>query len=172
VRGWLNLAQALELLEPASPSGALEAYRRALALKPQDPAAVLTIGKRLVDLGDLASALDACARATEIAPGLPAAWRELAWVLMHPDGEPGIRDASRAREAARKAVELSGGSDPAMLDTLAHAESAAGDQEAAVRTATAAVAAAAADPERKEETVRLQASLDRLRSAASRPAAR
>jgi hypothetical protein len=91
------------------------------------------------------------------------------WSVISPtlENEPDPRVARLALQAARRAVELSKGEDPAILDTLAEAQYRTGDPKGAVATEEKAlkiVEAAVKDPSHpamKEYTARL----DRFRKA-------
>jgi Flp pilus assembly protein TadD len=80
--------------------------------------------------------------AIRLDPKSPDAANQLAWVLAtHPN--PAVRDPVKARDYARRAVELAGGDDPRTLDTWAAAEAAAGRFDEARRTGKRALDAAA-----------------------------
>jgi tetratricopeptide (TPR) repeat protein len=82
---------------------ALEAYDRAIAIDPNFAVAHFNRGSALKSLGRFEDALKAYDRA--VALGLREALNSLAWLLATaPD--PKVRDAPRAVEAARKAVEF------------------------------------------------------------------
>lgn len=112
--------------------------RRAIALAPSLAGAYANLGKALKAQGRYAQA------ATVLREGLanaaPDVWvaNNLAWLLATcPD--PAVRDGQEAVRWARRAVELAGRPDPAVLDTLAAALAERGDFDEAVRTARQAV---------------------------------
>ena len=80
-------------------------------------------------------------QAVRLDPNWPEATNQLAWLLATlPD--PALRDPERARQLAKKAVELTGGNDAKTLDTWAAAEASAGRFDDAARVGRQALAAA------------------------------
>lgn len=124
-------------------SDTITLYERSLAATPNSPTLHFNLGNRLLARGD-----DAAARAHyEIVRRLDPDWSppavSLAWLLAtSPD--PRQRDPERARALARWASSTEPLPDPNTLDTLATAEAACGDFEAAEETARRAVAGALA----------------------------
>jgi serine/threonine-protein kinase len=73
----------------------------------------------------------------QLEPDWPEASNELAWLLAtSPD--PAISDPREALSLSQRAVDLSGGKHPGVLDTHAAAQAAAGQYLPAVATAEAA----------------------------------
>ena len=84
-------------------------------------------------------------QALALAPSNPSASNQLAWVLATwPDAS--IRNGPEALELAELAVKLSGGSDPAVLDTLAAAQAECGRFPEALETIRRALDLARGDP--------------------------
>ena len=86
-----------------------------------------------------AEAARAYARELELDPVSVAAIQELAWLLATSD-DPAVRNADEAVRLARRADQLVGGTDPAVLDTVAVAHAAAGEWTSAVEAAERALA--------------------------------
>lgn len=91
------------------------------------------------------------------------ALNELAWTILDEDGLA-KRDIELAHRAAARAVELTGGREPAILDTLARAWRERGDLDKAVEFQTRAVEAAAG-PEERDQYAQV---LDEYRALAAR----
>ncbi|CAN5412659.1 hypothetical protein BH23VER1_BH23VER1_17840 [soil metagenome] len=96
------------------------------------------IGDTLMADGDAGTALAAYEDALAADPENLVVLNNLAWQLAtHPD--EAVRDGQRAVRWALKANEISGGSDPAILDTLAAAQAEVGQFADAVATAEIAI---------------------------------
>jgi tetratricopeptide (TPR) repeat protein len=94
-------------------SQSLAEYLLAAGIEPENPAWQAAIGEARTNLGDLASALAAYQKATELAPGEPTYWRLLAILCAENDTwveETGLPAAQKAAELAPENV--------AVLDTL------------------------------------------------------
>lgn len=84
----------------------------------------------------------------ELAQDDAALLGELAWAAVHPQREVRHHDTALAVRAARRAVELTGGRDGGLLDTLARALWLAGQRDDALRRQREAVSAAFTADER------------------------
>jgi tetratricopeptide (TPR) repeat protein len=94
-------------------SQSLAEYLLAAGIEPENPAWQASIGEAYVHLGDLATAITAYRKATELAPEEPTYWRLLAIVCAQNNTwveEIGLPAAQKAAELAPK--------DVAVLDTL------------------------------------------------------
>jgi thiol-disulfide isomerase/thioredoxin len=101
--------------------------------------------------GDDPAALEAhFARMVEVFKDSPGELNDIAWMMVAPSPLPlPRRDLRLAYEAVRRAVKLTGGTEPAMLDTLALVYCSAGLPEKAVETQTRAIELTK-DPELKK----------------------
>jgi len=97
---------------------------------------LLARGERVAAIASLETALAA-------EPKRPDLMNDLAWHLAT-EADPELRDAARSLRLAYKANQRTGGQEPAILDTLAAALSAAGRHEEALQAVEAAIAAARA----------------------------
>jgi protein O-mannosyl-transferase len=117
---------------------AVEQFRMALSYAPDAPLLNYRMGMALMLKGGEPRE---AARHLELAVRGMADWPEalnaLAW-LEATSPDPGVRDTSESLRHARRAVELTGGGRPDMLDTRAAAEAAAGRFDEAVATAARA----------------------------------
>jgi tetratricopeptide (TPR) repeat protein len=112
--------------------GALADYARVLELTPDDVNAYHNHGRVLAEQGDWSGAIADHLEALRRAPDDARTWNNLAW-LWASATDPSHRDPARAVEHATRACELTGWSDPLILDTLATACAAAGRYGEAVR---------------------------------------
>jgi Flp pilus assembly protein TadD len=114
--------------------------RHALAVTRDNPVAHVYLGRALLERGDAVEAIAHWREAARLAPGYAAVANNLAWLLAtHPD--PRLRDPAAAVAYAEQAAR-GAGDDPAVLDTLATAQAAAGDFDSAVRSEERALAGA------------------------------
>jgi Flp pilus assembly protein TadD len=114
-----------------------------LEIKPGNAKAHFNLGLSLKRKGDIADAIAEWREAIRLQPNHAKFLNQLAWVLAtSPTGE--IRDGTEAVGLARQALRLSGGQEPAILDTLAAAYAEAGRFSEAVETLKRAVSLAAA----------------------------
>jgi protein O-mannosyl-transferase len=135
-RAQFNLAAAL--VRQGHTNEAIAHYRTGLESEPQDVKARLQFVQALTRKGRAREAVEQFEQAMALEPVNPAFSNELAWVLATcPDAS--VRNGSKAVELAQKSVELSGGSDPAMLDTLAAAFAEADDFPSAIKAARRAL---------------------------------
>jgi tetratricopeptide (TPR) repeat protein len=122
--------------------GAMREWRRALELDPKYAEAHVSLGDALYAQGRAAEALAQWREGLELQPNDGPTLRRAAWVLgTSPDAA--IRDGGEALALAVRAVELSGGKDARVLDTLAAAYAEKGQFANAVLTARRAQAQAA-----------------------------
>ena len=93
----------------------------------------VTMGNRLLEKNDYATAADAFREALALCEHLSAANNGLAWALLHGEGA-GAKDREEALKLATKAVEQTDSLDYSALDTLALAQFKTGDKPGAVKT--------------------------------------
>lgn len=135
-------------------SDAVVQYEAALTMKSDDPDSHVGLGAVLTELGQANAAVSHYREALRLKPGLVSAMTNLAWVLATAS-DLSTREPAEAVRLAETAVELTGGKNAVILDTLAVSYFAAGHLDDAVRTARAAVDRALADHD--------EATADRLR---------
>lgn len=129
--------------------GAIAQWRKALAVKPDYAEAHDRLGDALDAQGSVAEALRHWREAVRLEPGDPAMLRKTAWVLATaPD--PSLRNGSEALALAVRAVQLTDGKDPAILDALAAAYAEEGRFEDAALTARRALALVTQDKQQAE----------------------
>ena len=104
---------------------AMEQYAAAARLDPSDWHPPFLTGKALLKQGRDPQALSHFRQAVQIDPNNPRVLTYLAQVLAS-DTNPQIRDGNHALAMAAKANDLTGGVQPAMIDTLAMAYAEAG----------------------------------------------
>ena len=120
-------------------------YRQALAIEPNFAEAHFNLGLILDGQGKSREAIREWREAARLEPDRPAIVNQLAWILAtNPDAS--LRDGVEAIALARRAAELSGGRDPAILATLAAAEAEVGQYPKAVEIAERALDMVAAQP--------------------------
>ena len=99
---------------------AMAHYRRALEIEPDYLAAHYNLGLALAGRGRFAEAIAHYQKALQLKPDYAAVLNELAWLCATcPDAA--FRDGAAALDFARRAIQLSGGKTPELLDTLAAA---------------------------------------------------
>lgn len=114
-------------------------YERSLDAAPNSPTLHFNLGNRLLrrnGKGDEASALSHYEWALRLRPDWEPPSVSLAWLLAT-SSDPALRDPQRALALAARVVERA--PSPNALDTLATAQAASGDTDAAARTARLAV---------------------------------
>jgi tetratricopeptide (TPR) repeat protein len=122
--------------------GAIREWRSALSLDPKYAQAHVSLGDALDAQGHAAEALAHWREGLGLEPNDPPALRRVAWRLAtSPDAA--IRDGAEALAFAVRALQLSGGKDAQVLDTLAAAYAEKGQFANAVLTARRAQARAA-----------------------------
>jgi tetratricopeptide (TPR) repeat protein len=131
----------LVLSQGGDAQGAIREWRSALSLDPKYAEAHVSLGDALYAQGRTAEALAHWRDGIQLQPNDPPALRRVAWVLAtSPDAA--IRDGAEALAFAVRALELSGGKDAQVLDTLAAAYAEKGQFADAVLTARRAQARA------------------------------
>jgi tetratricopeptide (TPR) repeat protein len=104
---------------------AMSHYRRALEIKPDYAEAHYNLGLALAGCGRIKEAIEHYQKSLQPKPDYAEALNELAW-LRATCPEATFRDGTAAIELAQRAIRLSGGKTPEMLDTLAAAYAEAG----------------------------------------------
>jgi tetratricopeptide (TPR) repeat protein len=119
-----NLANELQLQGELDP--AIAHYLRALEIKPDNALAHYNLGEALRAQGRLDAAMSHYQEAAKTNPGYrPFALASIAMILAtHPDRE--VRDVDQAIEVSKRAAELTGYRNPAILVSLAMAYAAGG----------------------------------------------
>jgi tetratricopeptide (TPR) repeat protein len=113
-------------------------FAYSLLLEPGWADAHLTFGRTLVQLGNVLEGLRHLREAVRLAPGLPRALNELAWLLAtSPDAA--VRNGPEAVRLAEQACAASGRRDPGCLGTLAAAYAEVGRFPEAISTAQEAL---------------------------------
>ncbi len=121
------------LLDKRQARAAIGHFNAVLASVPGDAKARFNLGMALMQVGEVREAIAQWRKAHELAPSNPSAPNQLAWVLATWP-EASIRNGPEALELAEQAVKLSGGHDPALLDTLAAAQAECGSFPEALKT--------------------------------------
>ena len=125
------------LLEKGQLDGAIEHFRAALLIRPDHPDCHTTLAIALDESGQFAEAIGHYERATGISPQSVSARANVAWLLATcPDSS--FRDGSKAIQLARRADQLSGGTNALVLRTLAAGYAEAGQFEKAIENGRAA----------------------------------
>jgi Flp pilus assembly protein TadD len=134
--GQYNLG--LALLRGSRYDEAIARFERALALFPGDAQTHNDLAVALAQKRRFSDAAAHFREAIAIDPGFAQAHSNLAWLLAT-SPEPAIRNGAEALKLALRAVDLSHGKDPSMLDALAAAYAEAGRFREAVETARRAL---------------------------------
>jgi protein O-mannosyl-transferase len=113
---------------------AIAHYEKVLTINPNHAPAHNNLGNALAACGQLNESIAHYWKALEISPGNPNPCNSLAWILATCP-EASRRSGTKAVEMAERAVKLSDGENPAILDTLAAAYAEAGRFPEAVETA-------------------------------------
>ncbi|HTQ49193.1 MAG TPA: tetratricopeptide repeat protein [Candidatus Acidoferrales bacterium] len=117
---------------------AAEQYQQSLKQMPDSVHAHYQLGLAFQCLGESAAAIAEIQKVLELDPNHVAAQNNLAWILATcPDAS--LRNGPRAVELAQRAVQLSAGTSPQILDTLAAAYAEAGRFPEAITTARRAL---------------------------------
>ena len=120
---------------------AIAQWRKALTIRPQYAQAHDALGDALYARGDAPQALEHWLKAIDLQPGDVVRLRETAWLLATSPSAP-LRNGAEAISLATRAADLTGGRDPAVLDTLAAAYAEAGQFDDAVAAERKALAVA------------------------------
>ncbi|PYI71834.1 MAG: hypothetical protein DMF02_05360, partial [Verrucomicrobia bacterium] len=126
------------LLEKGELDTAIQHFRAALLIQPEHADCHTVLAVALDEKGETAEAIQHYDKALEISPKSIPALTNLAWVIAT-CSNGSLRNGVRAVEIARRADELSGGSNPIVLRTLAASYAEAGQFEKATETAGAAI---------------------------------
>ncbi|MBI3538968.1 MAG: tetratricopeptide repeat protein [Candidatus Eisenbacteria bacterium] len=121
-------------------------FRAAVTLAPGDPALQYRLGVALLIARRGAEAIDPLRRAIVLRPDGIEALHTLAWVRATA-ADAALRDTAEAITLARRAVALTNGDDPRVLDTMAAAEASVGRFAAALASEHQALDRAAALPD-------------------------
>jgi tetratricopeptide (TPR) repeat protein len=122
---------------------AIEHFRKALEIKPDVVGARQNLAVAVSERERITSAIAERRAALQRRPGDAALLNDIAWMLAtNPNAS--IRNGAEAVRMAERALHLSGGRNPAVLDTLAAAYAEAGRFPEAVRTAREAMRLATA----------------------------
>jgi Flp pilus assembly protein TadD len=117
---------------------AMADWEKTLQIRPDDADAHTCLGNALLRRGSVKEAVAQYENAIALAPEDPHSRINMAWVLATaPDAS--IRDGIKAVEFAQQAMELSGGTDPKFLRTLAAAYAESGRFSEAITTAKQAM---------------------------------
>jgi tetratricopeptide (TPR) repeat protein len=122
-------------------------FRKALEINPDYTEAHINLGVALAGKGEAVEAITHYRRALEIKPNDANALNNLAWIESTCPTDS-IRNGAEAVELAQRAILLTGGNNPAMLDTLAAAFAEAKRFPEAVRTLERAVSLASAQKDK------------------------
>jgi protein O-mannosyl-transferase len=131
-----NLGNAL--LQKGSVAEAINHFQQAAQLKPDDEQIHYNLGNALLQSGRTGDAIIHYQKALQIKPDYAKAQNNLAWVLATAP-QAALRNGNQAVELAKRANQLTGGDDPAVLHTLAAACAEAGRFPEAVQTAQRAL---------------------------------
>jgi tetratricopeptide (TPR) repeat protein len=135
---WTHANLGVALVRLGQYQDAIAPLERAIELQP-DGNTQRTLAVALAGAGQQSAAIDHFEEAIRLKPDWVEPWADLAWLrATSPDAN--VRDPAEAIRLASHATELSGGGNPAMLDTLAAAYASAGRFEEAIRTAESAEA--------------------------------
>ena len=133
---WFNLGN--EFLQQQDWQCAIVCYQQAIKINPRLADAYANLGVALSQKGETREAMDAWQRALEINPSQLYVQNNLAWSLaVSPDAT--LRNGAKAVALAQQANQLSGGSSPDILRTLAAATAENGNYALAASTARRAL---------------------------------
>ena len=117
---------------------AIDCYRQALRTNPRYVEASIALGLASLQKGEFKEAIDCWQQALEVKPGQPSVQNNLAWLLATTP-EMSLRNGAKAVALAEQAKQLTGGSNAAVLHTLAAAYAEAGRYGDATATARRAL---------------------------------
>lgn len=112
-------------------------FLKLLELRPGNAKALTSLGNIHFLQGETGRALGYFAKALEDDPDMTSTLANTAWILAT-SADDKLRDASKAMQHAKRAVELSKREDPSILQVLAGAQAAAGEFDEAVATSVEA----------------------------------
>jgi protein O-mannosyl-transferase len=127
---------------------AIEQYRQALKHMPGSVHAHYQLGVALQCQGQFAAAIAQFTEVLQLDPQHAAARNNLAWLLATCP-QASLRNGPKAVELAQQAVQLSGGDQPEILDTLSAAYAEAGQFQEAIETVRQALSLAEAKNNRQ-----------------------
>jgi tetratricopeptide (TPR) repeat protein len=153
---------AIGLLRKGRVDEALVAFQKVTEVQPDDARAHNSLGTLLLQEGRVDEAIAHYERAIELQPDRADLPNNLAWVLAT-NPKASVRNGLRALELAHQAERLSGGSDPAILGTLAAAQAECGRFPDAVSTAQRALELALAQSNTAQIHI-LRAQIDSYRA--------
>ena len=126
------------LLEKGEIDAAISQCRAALLIKPDDPDCQTVLAVALEERGDTAEAIQHYRKAVQNSPQAIPALTNLSWLLATSSSQA-LRDGNKAVDLAGYANQLTGGSNPMVLRTLAAAYAESGQFGKAIETARAAI---------------------------------
>src|SRR5205814_47167 len=126
------------LLEKGQLDTAIQHFRAAVLIRPEHADCLTFLAVALDEKGETAEAIQHYKKALEISPESIPALTNLGW-LIATCSNGSLRNGAKAVEIARRADELSGGSNPIVLRTLAAAYAEAGQFGQAIETASVAI---------------------------------
>jgi Flp pilus assembly protein TadD len=130
--GHYNLSSAL--LTKGEINGAIWHCRAALSIQPEHSDTYVILAAAFLEKGQIADAITCYKKALQFAPGSLSGLTNLAWLLATwPDAS--VRNGSKALELAQRADQLSGGSNPFVLRSLAAAYAELGQSANAIEIA-------------------------------------
>ena len=132
---------AVALLQKGQPDEAIAQFQKAIELDPKNAQAVCNLGNAFHLQGRIPEALAQWRLGLQLEPNQAVVLNQAAWVLAT-SAEASIREGAEALKLALRAVELTRGREPAMLDTLAAAYAETGRFADATQTARRALALA------------------------------
>jgi tetratricopeptide (TPR) repeat protein len=144
---YANLGGAL--LQKGDTDDAIAAFRTALRIKPDDADACFDLGAALQREGEFEDAIAQYRKALEINPNFVEAASNLAY-LYAACRDPRLRNGGQAQDLAQRANQMSGGSNPVILDILAAAYAETGRFSQAEDTVRRAIGIAGAQGDSRE----------------------
>jgi tetratricopeptide (TPR) repeat protein len=126
------------LLEKGEIDAAISQCRAALVIGPDDPDCQTVLAVALEEKGETAEAIQHYQKAVQNSPQAIPALTNLSWLLATSSSQA-LRDSNKALELAGRANDLTGGSNPVILRTLAAAYAEAGQFGKAIENARAAI---------------------------------
>jgi tetratricopeptide (TPR) repeat protein len=131
----------IALLNEGKSEEAIKHFQKALEVNPLHAQLYLSLGEAFYSLGNYRDALARWRQGLSIEPNNRPLLNQTAWVLATCP-KASLRNGSEAVELAQREVQLSGGQDPAVLDTLAAAFAEVGRFSEAVQTVRQALSLA------------------------------